>query len=89
MVGGADLRPVNRRSGDTLHRTAFTTFTAESRTAANTSTSTDESRPRGDFIPAETLVQKGTAGEYGTTGGTLHQPVLGLLVVNMSWVARV
>ena len=41
---------------------------------------TDESRPMGDFIPAETLVQNGTAGDHGTAGGTLTQPVLGFLV---------
>ena len=40
---------------------------------------TDESLPRGGFIPAETLVLNGTAGDNGT-GGTLHQPVLGFLV---------
>ena len=32
------------------------------------------------FIPAETLVQNGTAGDNGTTGGALTQPVLGFLV---------
>ena len=40
----------------------------------------DESRgkaPRGDFIPAEPLVQNGTAGGNGTGGGSLYQPVLG------------
>ena len=40
---------------------------------------TDESRPRACFIPAETLVQNGTAGDNDTTGGTLNQPVLGFL----------
>ena len=33
----------------------------------------DESRPRGDIIPAETLIHNGTAGDNGTAGGTLHQ----------------
>ena len=37
---------------------------------------TDESRPRGGFIPAETQVQNDTAGDNGTAGGTLTQPVL-------------
>ena len=37
----------------------------------------DKSRPMGGFIPAECLVQNGTAGENGTAGGTLNQPVLG------------
>ena len=47
----------------------------------HTYTVTDESRgPRGDFILAETLVQNGTAGNNGTAGGILNQPVLGLLV---------
>ena len=32
---------------------------------------TDESRPRAGFIPAETLVHHGTAGDNGTAGGTL------------------
>ena len=40
----------------------------------------DESWPREGFIPAETLVQNGTAGDNGTAGGTLHLPVLGFLV---------
>ena len=31
---------------------------------------TDESRPRGGFIPAEILVLNSTAGYHGTTGGT-------------------
>ena len=43
-------------------------------------TFTDESRPRGGFIPAETLVQNGTAGDTSTAGGTLSQPALGFLV---------
>ena len=30
--------------------------------------------------PAEYLVLTGTAGDYGTAGGTLNQPVLGCLV---------
>ena len=33
----------------------------------------------GGFIPAENLVQNGTAGDNGTAGGTLNQPVLGFL----------
>ena len=37
----------------------------------------DESLPSGGFIPAEILVQNGTAGDDGTAGGTLYQPVLG------------
>ena len=42
---------------------------------------TDESRPSGGFIPAEILVLfNGTAGDHGTAGGTLNQPVLGFLV---------
>ena len=41
---------------------------------------TDALRPRGGFIPAETLVQNSTAGDNGTAGGTLSQPVLGFLV---------
>ena len=32
---------------------------------------------RGWFIPAETLVQNGTADDNVTAGGTLNQPVLG------------
>ena len=43
-------------------------------------TLTDESRPIGGFIPAESLVQNGTTGGNGTAGGTLHQPVLGFLL---------
>ena len=34
---------------------------------------TDKSRPRGDFIPAEALVQNGTAGDNGNVGGTLKK----------------
>ena len=41
---------------------------------------TGESRPMGGFIPAETLVQNGTAGDNGTAGGIKYQPVLGFLV---------
>ena len=41
---------------------------------------TDESLPIGCFIPAETLVPNVTAGDTGTAGGTLNQPVLGFLV---------
>ena len=41
---------------------------------------TEESRLRGGFIPAETLVQNGTAGDNGTAGGILNQLVLGFLV---------
>ena len=37
----------------------------------------DESRSRGGFIPAETLVQNGTAGDNDTASGTLNEPVLG------------
>ena len=37
----------------------------------------------GGFIHVETLVLNGTAGDYGTAGGTLHQPVLGFLVDEM------
>ena len=33
--------------------------------------------PRGSFIPVETLVQNGTAGDNGTA---LNQPVLGFVV---------
>ena len=36
---------------------------------------TDESRPRAGFIPAETLVHNGTAGDSDTAGGTLTQIV--------------
>ena len=32
------------------------------------------------IIPAETLVQNGTAGDNDTAGGTLNQQVLGFLV---------
>ena len=39
----------------------------------------DESRPMGGFIPAETLAQNVTAGDNGTAGRTLNQPVLGFL----------
>ena len=35
----------------------------------------------GGFIPEETLVLAGTAGDNGTTGETLHQPVLGFLAL--------
>ena len=42
----------------------------------------DESRPRGGVILPVTLVQNGTAGGNNTAGGTLHQPVLGFLVIN-------
>ena len=35
---------------------------------------TDESRPRGGFVPAETLVQNGTSGDNGWR--SLNQPVL-------------
>ena len=31
----------------------------------------------GGFIPAETLVHNGTAGDNGTPCGTLNQPILG------------
>ena len=41
---------------------------------------TGESRPMRGFILAETLVLAGTAGDNGTAGGTLHQPVLVFLV---------
>ena len=41
---------------------------------------TDELRPRGGFILAETLVHNGIAGGNGTAGGTLNQPVLGFLL---------
>ena len=41
---------------------------------------TDESWPIEGFIPAETLVQNGTAGDNATAGGTLNHPVLGFLV---------
>ena len=34
----------------------------------------------GGFIPAETLVQNGTAGDTGSAGVTLNQPVPGFLV---------
>ena len=34
---------------------------------------TDESRPMGGFIPAETLVLVGTVGDNGTAGGTLYR----------------
>ena len=40
----------------------------------------DELRPRGGFIPAETLALAGNAGDNGTAGGTLHQPELDFLV---------
>ena len=43
-------------------------------------TLTDESRPTGGFILAETLVMTGTAGKDGTAGGTLYPSVLGYLV---------
>ena len=43
-------------------------------------TFTDESWPRGGFIPAETLVHNGTAGDNGTAGGTLNQSVIGFLL---------
>ena len=36
--------------------------------------------PRGGFNYAETLVQDGTVGDNGTTGGTLNQPILYVLV---------
>ena len=42
---------------------------------------TEESWPRWGFIPAETLVLNGTAGDNGTAGGILNQPVLGFLTV--------
>ena len=42
---------------------------------------------RGGFI-LETLVQTGTAGDNGTAGETLNQPVLGFLVgLNPLWAA--
>ena len=40
----------------------------------------DESRPMGGFIPTETLVLAGTAGDNGTAGATLNQRVPGFLV---------
>ena len=40
----------------------------------------DESRPREGFIPAEILVHNSTAGDNGTAGGTVDQPVLDYLV---------
>ena len=40
----------------------------------------DESRPRGGFIPAETLVPNDTIGDNGTAGRSLNHPVLGFLV---------
>ena len=40
----------------------------------------DESRTTEGFIPAETLVLNNTDGDNGTVGGTVDQPVLGLLV---------
>ena len=36
--------------------------------------------PRAGFLLPESLVQNGTAGDNGTAGGTLNQPVLGFLV---------
>ena len=39
----------------------------------------DESRPRGGFIPAETLVQNGTAGDNGTGGGPLPPEIVSSL----------
>ena len=64
-----DVRPLTtsrtrRWRGDEFHMRAFT----------------DESRPSGGFTPAETLELNSTAGDYGTAGGTLSQPVLSLLV---------
>ena len=41
---------------------------------------TDELRPIGGFILAETIVQNGATGDNGTAGETLNQPVLGFLV---------
>ena len=41
---------------------------------------TNRGGPRGGFIPAETLLQNGTAGRNDTAGGTLNQPVLYFLV---------
>ena len=41
---------------------------------------TDESWPRGRFLPAETLVQNDTADDNDTDGGTLNKSVLGFLV---------
>ena len=34
----------------------------------------------GGIIPAENLVQNGTAGDQGTAGGTLNQAVLDFLL---------
>ena len=44
------------------------------------STLPDELQRTGGFIPEETLVQNGTAGDGGAAGGTSNQPVLGFLV---------
>ena len=41
---------------------------------------TNRGGPRRNFIPPETLVLNGTAGDHGTAGRTLTQPVPGFLV---------
>ena len=41
---------------------------------------TNRGGPRAGFIPAETLVLNGTAGDNGTASATLTQPVLAFLV---------
>ena len=43
-------------------------------------TLSDESRPIVGFIPAETPVHNGIAGDNGTAGVTLNQPALDFLV---------
>ena len=45
-----------------------------------TDSRTNRGGARRGFILAETLVQNATAGDNGTAGGTLIQPVLGFLV---------
>ena len=50
---------------------------------------TGESRPRGGFIPTETLVLAGTAGDNGTASRTINQPVLAFLVLEIAMNRRI
>ena len=63
-----------------LPRSAYKALNNNNNICSVLITFTDNSRPIGGFIPAESLVLTGTAGDNGTAGGTLNQPVLGFLV---------
>ena len=60
--------------GHNLDALCDTAFSGRPGTACVYGMLLDEMPPRGGFIPAETLVQNGAA------AGTLHQPVLVILI---------